>query len=129
MRKTINIFILITFLSCTDKDYKSYFEKASELEKNENYIEAIKFHKKVLEIKPDFETSLNNIAADYAVIDSFNLSIKNYQKLLDIKSVYSKILFNIGNNYKYLKQYDSSIVYYDRALKSDGTILPYPDGL
>lgn len=122
MNKILCIFILFLLFSCTNRDYKNYFEKATEAEKNENYTDAINFHKKVLKIKPDFESSLNNIASDYAAIDSFELAIIHYQKLLDIKNDYSKVLFNIGNNYQYLKNYDSAIVYYNKALNSEGTI-------
>ncbi len=107
--KSLFIFILLSFfilfsafaaigppIEKQNSPHESYFSKACEYQKNNQYEKAIIFYKKAIAIKSDDYASYKNIGYCMAKIEKYDKAIQNYKKALELNSNLIMIHKNIG---------------------------------
>lgn len=90
------------------------FLKGRQAQENRNYTEAIKFYKKVLEVKPDDALTRTNLANCYFDNKMFDEAIKEYKK--SISNGTAEDHYGLGYAYFAKKMYDEGIAELNKFL-------------
>ncbi|MBK9359582.1 MAG: tetratricopeptide repeat protein [Bacteroidales bacterium] len=80
------------------------------------YDDAIYCYNKILEISPEYEDALNNLANLYALIDQLPMSLKLYNLLLKINPKDPMVWYNTGITYYELGKFEKAIDCYKNAI-------------
>lgn len=122
----IVFFVLFSFNSCDFTTASEYYNRAIDLEKQENYEEAITNLNKAIIKEPKFRPALLNRGNCKSEIGYFNAAIDDFKLLLAFDPDNTFALFNTGINYSNLKEYDKAIDYYSKALNTKGALIALP---
>jgi tetratricopeptide (TPR) repeat protein len=79
-----------------------------------DFINAIKYFEKVLQIKNDIPDIFNNIAYCYLQLKNYKLCEENYYNSLKINRDNSRVLWALGDLYFYTKKYELAIRIYEK---------------
>jgi tetratricopeptide (TPR) repeat protein len=84
---------------------------------NLNYYEAlIPYLQKLMELEPDFQAHLYDLAYAYEKIEDFENSIKYYKQYLDDEPYSDSAWYNLGIIYNKSERYEEALEAYDYAL-------------
>lgn len=95
---------------------EEYFYNALQYEQNGNYINAIQYYNKSIELQPK-ENAYLRLAAVYRIIRDYNNALSNFKKALNINndSVYANM--GIGCVYNDNGYYHKAIEYFNNAIR------------
>jgi tetratricopeptide (TPR) repeat protein len=79
-----------------------------------DFINAIKYFEKVLQIKNDIPDVFNNIAYCYLQLKNYKLCEENYYNSLRINRNNSRVLWALGDLYFYTKKYELSTRFFEK---------------
>ena len=92
------------------------FNKGTKELNNGNPLKAIECYKKILFIKKNNETVLNNLSYAYFIIGDYINSEKLILKTIDVNKNNPNFYYNLGNLYKRISRLDDAIINYDMAI-------------
>jgi tetratricopeptide (TPR) repeat protein len=119
--------IAVLFTSCDFNSAQSYYDKASKLEDEGKYVEAIALLDKAIDKKPDFISAYLSRGVDKQIVDDEDGSVRDYFKVLEIDSNNTLALYNIGIHFYRVKNYQKALDFYNKAFKTKGGDLIYLD--
>lgn len=107
-------------------DVKERFKTGNSLFEEENYEEAIKVYKEIIEEFPDAYIINYSIGNSYFQLEQYEEAQKYYQKVLDQEPDHVKTLMGMGNCYLNRDEVDKAMEYYEKIdieKISDPTVL------
>lgn len=103
-------------LTANNGNIKLWFHMGSANKIIGRYDDAIYCYNKILEISPEYEDALNNLANLYALIDQLPMSLKLYNLLLKINPKDPMVWYNTGITYYELGKFEKAIDCYKNAI-------------
>ncbi|MBF0194185.1 MAG: tetratricopeptide repeat protein [Magnetococcales bacterium] len=91
-------------------------QKGVDLHKANQFEQAIKWYKKVLEIRPKDAAVLSNIATALQSIGKLDEAVNIYKKVINIKPNYAMAYSNLGNILAQQGRADEAIINYNKAI-------------
>lgn len=121
------IFLLALFTSCDFKSSEDYRKEANELEKVEEYNEAIILLNKAINKNPNNIKALLDRAVDKSFIEDYNGAIDDYSIVIELDPSNGLAFLNRGKNKNRLKNYNGAISDFDKAISTKGGEFIYMD--
>lgn len=107
-------------LTCSsDEDDMIYMNLAVEYQNVENYPEAIKYLKKALDVDPNNEDALYELAYCYELAKNPQDGIDTFNKLIDRTPYNEHAWFNLGASYQAIGFYEKALVAFDYVIIID----------
>lgn len=94
-----------------------YYSLGIEADEAQDYIKAVEYYKKALEIDKKFAFAWDNLGMAYRGLNRNEDAVKAYKKSLKLDPKGKTPLMNIGVAYQQLGQYDNAIKYYNKFKK------------
>ncbi|MGV3598695.1 MAG: tetratricopeptide repeat protein [Bacteroidota bacterium] len=110
-------------VSCPPTDDSCFFNSGLEAFMNKNYLQAVHFFTKTIEINPTFSTAVYNRShAYYELCDEKNQEI-DLRKTILLDTTYAEAYFYLGELLKKNGNFNEAIINYEKSLKYN---YPYP---
>lgn len=107
-------------LACSSDEHDIvYMNLAVEYQNIENYSEATRYLKKVLELDPKSEDALYELAYCYELAKNHEEAIATFNFLIDKAPYNEHAWFNLGASYQALGQYEKALVAFDYVIIID----------
>lgn len=103
---------------CVNNRMMNYFEKANNYYSKKDYINAINFYKKSIEIKQNEAAALYNSAVCLIKLKAFEKAIESLRKAIHLKPD-SRYFFNLGYCYAMLSINSKALIYFNTAWALD----------
>lgn len=100
-------------------DYKNISNRAEFYYKNQNYVMAIKYYNKILEVDINNEGIYCNIGDCYFNMRKYDKAINYYNKAIELNPKFGNAYYNLGGCYHQLKNSNMAANTWKTGLKND----------
>lgn len=97
-------------------NFKNYYEKGNYYIAHKNFIEAIPYLRKAIELKPNHVEANSNLGLCYYKINEYDEAIKYYQKAIHLKPDYALAYYGLGLSYGKKGNYSESLSHFKKYL-------------